>query len=201
MTAHRALFANGPVAGKTVFITGGAGAVGSMALQMAKYRGAKLITTVSGEEKAEVAREDGADVTINYKTEPLSERVLDVNSGEKLDHIVDVDFGVHVNISPEILKPGAMIAAYASIGAPQPAIDYYPLMFNNTAIQLVFVYAMSWRHREAAQSDIDQMLCDGALKPRFAKTYTLDQTIEAHETIETGTQIGNVIVTISHDAP
>ena len=200
MTAHRALFANGPVAGKTVLITGGAGAVGSMAIQMAKYRGAKVITTVSGEEKAEAAREDGADVIINYKTEPLAERVLDANSGEKLDHIVDVDFGVHVNITPDILKPDAMIAAYASTSAPQPAIDYYPLMFNNTGIQLVFVYAMSWRHREAAQSDIDQMLRDGALRPRIAKTYTLDQTIEAHEHIETGTQIGNVIVTISHDA-
>ena len=75
MTAHRAVFGHGPVTGKTVLVTGGAGAVGFYAIQLAKWAGARVITTVSGAEKAELARKAGADSVVNYKTEALKEQV------------------------------------------------------------------------------------------------------------------------------
>ncbi|MEM7226485.1 MAG: NADPH:quinone reductase [Pseudomonadota bacterium] len=196
MTAHRALFADGPIEGMSLLITGGAGAVGSMAIQMAKAAGARVVTTVSGDEKAAATREDGADTVVNYKTENLVEAVLTANGGKKLDRIVDVDFGSHVNLTPEILKPNGMIAAYASMGAPQPSLQYYPLMFNNTVIRLVFVYAMPAEATGAAGLAVDQMLRSGALKPRVAQTFALADIAAAHEMVEGGRQIGNVIVTI-----
>ena len=194
MTAHRALFADGPIDGQSLLITGGAGAVGSMAIQMAKAAGARVITTVSGAEKAAAAKADGADAVINYKTEPLVETVLAANGGAKLDRIVDVDFGSHVNDTPQLLKPGGTIAAYASMSAPQPTLQYYPLMFNNTVIRLVFVYAMAADAKQAAGLAVEEMLRSGALRPRVAEVFPLDRIAAAHELVEEGRQIGNVIV-------
>jgi NADPH2:quinone reductase len=196
MTAHRALFIDGPIKGKTVLITGGAGAVGSMAIQIAKASGAKVITTVSGDEKAAVAKEDGADTIINYKTEDLVEAILAATGGEKLDHIVDVDFAAHINLTTEILKPGGTIAAYASMSNPEPSLTYYPLMFNNTNIRLVSVYGMAQAAKDEAAQAITALLEKGALKGRVAATYPLEEIVAAHEHVETATQLGNVILTV-----
>ena len=196
MTAHRAVFADGPVEGQSLLVTGGAGAVGAMAIQMAKAAGARVIATVSGAEKAAAAQDDGADAVVNYKTEPLVAAVLAANGGKKLDRVVDVDFGSHVNLTPEILKPSGIVAAYASMGAPQPTLQYYPLMFNNTVIRLVFVYAMAEAAKRAAERAIDDLLRAGALRPRVAETHPLAEIAAAHETVEGGRQIGNVIVKV-----
>jgi NADPH2:quinone reductase len=197
MTAHRALFIDGPVSGKTVLVTGGAGAVGSMAIQMAKASGAKVITTVSGDEKAAVAKEDGADTVINYKTEALVEAILAATGGEKLDHIVDVDFASHINLATDILKPGGTIATYASMSNPEPALNFYPLMFRNTNIRLVSVYGMPQVDKDEAAKVINEFLVSGALKGRVAATYPLEEIVAAHEHVESARQIGNVIVTIA----
>src|SRR5215831_13692982 len=67
MTAHRALFADGPVDGKNVLVAGGAGAVGHYAIELAKWAGAHVVTTVSGPEKGELAAKAGADLVVNYR--------------------------------------------------------------------------------------------------------------------------------------
>jgi NADPH2:quinone reductase len=195
MTAHRALFIDGPINRKTVLITGGAGAVGSMAIQMAKASGAKVITTVSGDEKGVVAKEDGADTLINYKTENLVDAILAATGGEKLDHIVDVDFAAHINLTTEFLKSGGTIAAYASMSNPEPALTYYPLMFNNTNMRLVFVYGMAQAAKDEAAKAINEFLTSGKLKGRIAATYPLEEIVKAHEHVESAAQIGNVILT------
>ncbi len=196
MTAHRALFADGPIEGQTVVITGGAGAVGSMAIQMAKAGGARVITTVSNEAKATSAREDGADAVVNYKEESVAEAVLAANGGQRVDRLVDVDFGSHINLTPDILARNGIVAAYASMAQPQPALNYYPLMFNNTLMRLVFVYAMPDEAMIEAQMDIDDMLRAGQLNPRVAATHGLDHIAAAHEQVEAAQQIGNVILEI-----
>ena len=67
MTAHRCLFADGPIDGKTVLVAGGAGAVGHFAIELAKFYGARVVTTVSGPDKAELAKKTGADLVVNYR--------------------------------------------------------------------------------------------------------------------------------------
>src|SRR5207248_8333539 len=93
MTAHRAVFVAGPVQGKTLLVTGGAGAVGHYALQLASWAGATVIATVSSPEKAERACAGGAGEVINYRLEDVAQRVLDITGGIGVDHIVEVDFG------------------------------------------------------------------------------------------------------------
>src|SRR5215216_6647097 len=81
MTAHRCLFADGPIARKTVLVTGAAGGVGQYAVQLAKWGGATVIATVSSAEKAEQARAIGADHVINYRDEDVVARVQETTGG------------------------------------------------------------------------------------------------------------------------
>ncbi|HRD75884.1 MAG TPA: NADPH:quinone reductase, partial [Hyphomicrobiaceae bacterium] len=197
MTAHRAVMADGSVAGKSVLVTGGAGAVGSMAIQIARWSGAaNVIATVSTPLKAETALADGAHATVNYKSEPLAERILAVNGGKRVDRIVDVDFAAHAEVAVKVLAPGGVIATYASMSNRTPALPFYPLMFNDATIRLVAVYVMGWPAKEAAASDINQMLEAGKLRPRIAARYPLRSIVEAHETAERGDLVGKVVVAI-----
>ncbi|MGH6956522.1 MAG: NADPH:quinone reductase, partial [Caulobacteraceae bacterium] len=88
MTAHVALFRAGTVRGRTVLVTGGAGAVGHYAVQIAKWAGATVIATVSSQQKAERARAGGADFTIDYRTEDVAARVREL-SPEGVDAVFD----------------------------------------------------------------------------------------------------------------
>jgi NADPH2:quinone reductase len=184
MTAHRAVFGHGPVTGKTVLVTGGAGAVGFYAIQLAKWAGARVIATVSSAEKTELARKAGADLVVNYKTEKV---------GEPIDHIVEVDFGANLQATLACLKDGGSIATYASMGKPEPAIPFYPMMFKNVRLLWVFVYEMAQPAIDQATHDVNAWLAAGrAVPPPFTK-FPLEKLADAHVAVETGA-IGKVLV-------
>src|SRR5919106_3563501 len=157
MTAHRCVFADGPVTGKTVLVTGGAGAVGHYAIQLAKLHGAQVIATVSSDQKAQIALAAGADATINYRTEDTVQRLRDITHGEGVDHIVEVDFAGNFTVSREILRSNGVLAIYAAGVAPQPPI---PLQFkaSNITVRFVLVYDMPESAKEAAVHEITQLL-------------------------------------------
>src|ERR1700742_2629392 len=96
MTAWCSLYADGPLTGKTVLVTGGAGAVGNYAVQLAKWGGARVIATVSSAAKGEQARLAGADLVINYKTDDVVEKAMAFTSQRGVDRVVDVDFGGNI---------------------------------------------------------------------------------------------------------
>jgi len=184
MTAHRAVFAGGSVAGKTVLVTGGAGAVGFYAIQLAKWAGARVIATVSSAEKAALAAAAGADSVVNYRKETVA---------EKVDHIVEVDFGANLQASLACLKDGGSIATYASMGKPEPAIPFYPMMFRNLRLFWVFVYEMGPQAIEAAGREVSAWLASGrAVLPPFT-IFPLERLAHAHAAVEKGA-VGKVLV-------
>src|SRR6195952_878486 len=93
MTAWCCLFGDGPIAGQTVLVTGGAGAVGHYAVQLAKWGGARVIATVSSPIKDMEARLAGADLVINYRNDDVIAKVLDFTKQRGVDRVVDGDFG------------------------------------------------------------------------------------------------------------
>lgn len=196
MTAHRALFFAGDVAGKTVLITGGAGSVGEMAIQIAHDAGATVITTVSGDEKAGIAKAAGADHIINYRNEDLEARLIEIVGPKGLDHVVDVDFAAHIALTPRVLKANGTIGAYASGSDVTPTIPYGPLMFNNTTIQLVFVYGMPEAAKTAAKAHITDMLQRKVLHPTIAARFALGDIVASHEAVEAGQLLGNAVLTV-----
>ena len=195
MTAHRCLFAEGPVAGLNVLVTGGAGVVGHYAIQLAKWAGAaNVIATVSSPEKAAHARAAGADVVINYRSENVVERVRTVCGG--VDRIVDVDFGKNLPVSKEIIRPFGAIGCYASMSVREPVFPYNDLLRLNVTVRPVFVYTMSDAAKGAAQADIARWLQQS--KPIFsiAQRFPLRDVIDAHLAVERGQKIGHVVLDI-----
>ena len=194
MTAHRAVFCGGSIENKKVFVSGGAGSVGLLAVQMAAAAGAHVITTVSNDEKAQHARAAGANHVINYREENLQDVIIDSYGKHSVDRFVDVDFAAHMTMSTDVLKRNGQIAAYASASELNPAIPYYPMMFNNTNIQLVFVYGMPDEAKAQAIADITRFAEKGELRPLVGQKFSLENIAEAHDVVEAGGFLGNVVV-------
>ncbi|KUP94003.1 NADPH:quinone reductase [Tritonibacter horizontis] len=195
MTAHRALMFAGPVTGKTVLVTGGAGAVGHSAIQIAKAKGARVVATVSSDAKAEIARDAGADDVLNYKSAPLGEQLLALVGMGGIDHVVDVDIAAHMELYPQILTLNGAVGAYASASNLTPALPFYPLAFRNIHVQPVFVYSMSDAAKAEAIADINALLAAGQLTPRIDRHFALEDIVVAHETVEAGSLTGNAVLT------
>ncbi len=196
MTAHRCIFSDGPVAGRTILVTGGAGAVGHYAVQLAKWGGATVISTVSSDEKAARAREAGADHVLNYRTEDVAERVREVTDGAGVDRIADVDLGENLPVSVKVLKENGTITAYASMRVPEPVFPHYALMRMNASIRLVLVYAMPDEAKRQACGDIVRAIEEGKLIHAVNARFPLEETSAAHDLIESGDFIGNVVVEV-----
>lgn len=196
MTAHASVFCAGPVAGETVLVAGAAGAVGRYAVQCAALGGAEVIATVSGPEKAAVAAAAGAAHVINYRTEPVAERVMAITKGRGVGRIVEVDFGANLATNAEVIAPGGAIASYASMAAPEPVLPFYPLMFKNVTLRLPLAYLLDDATRARGHADLAAWLTAGALSHKIAATYPLTEIAAAHEAVEAGDKIGCVVVEI-----
>lgn len=195
MTAHRALFCDGGVAGKTVLVTGGAGAVGHSAIQIAKWAGAeKIITTVSSAAKAAIAMAAGADHVINYRQQDVVEAVLADTDGAGVDHIVEVELGGNLAQSSKVIAEHGTIAWYGSEAVREPVFAAYPLMFRNVTLQGIFLYAITPEQRASAIADITSALEAGLLRPLIDSAWALEETVKAHERVESGERSGAVIV-------
>ena len=195
MTAHRCVFSDGPVTGKTVLVTGGAGAVGHYAVQLAKLGGAEVISTVSSDEKAQIAREAGAGHTINYREGDTSEKIMDLTGGAGVDLVVEVDMAANFAVSQQVLKRSGVLAVYAAGSAQAPSV---PLKFNssNVTVRMVLVYDMPEPAKAAAIADITSWLEQGKLAPFAGPHFSLEQLKDAHLAVEHAV-IGKVVVDVS----
>jgi len=189
MTAHQALFSDGDIRNKSVLVTGGAGAVGYYAIQMAKWGGARVATTVSSDEKAKIAKDAGADLVINYKHEDVAKEILQF-AKEGVDRVIEVDFGGNLETNIKVVKLNGSIASYASMGNPEPKIPFYTMMRRGIAIDLVFVYMMKPGERAKALADIGAM----RLKHRIARHFKLEDLVAAHELQESNKVVGNIVI-------
>ena len=174
--------------GAKALVTGGAGVVAHYAIQLAKWAGARVVTTVSSAAKAAHARAAGADVVINYRADPVVERVLDTVGG--VDHIVEVDFGANLPITARILRQHGVVASYASARELNPPFPYVEFFRLNPVIRPVFVYTMPDTAKAEAHTDIARWLTTS--KPIFAiaARYALSDVVQAHLEVERGQKIG-----------
>ncbi len=198
MTAHRCVFLAGPVQGRTVLVTGGAGAVGHYAVQLASWAGAMVIATVSSDEKAARARAGGAAHTINYRREDVADRVLDLTGGAGVDHVVDVDFGGNLAATFASLRENGSIAFYATSGGPNPTVPARSLMLKNVSIHGMRLPGSPHESRRRAQSDILAWLKGGKRILSVAAEFPLLAAAAAHEAVEAGGKIGTVVVRPDH---
>lgn len=197
ITAHRCVFADGPISGQTVLVTGGAGTVGSIAIQMAKRAGATVIATISNEDKARHARALGADHAVNYREADVVGQIRKAAGGRGVDRIIEVEFGGNLNVTKAVIAEGGAVAAYGSSTDPEPVLPFYPLMFMNVTLRMVLAYSIPLSARRKAESDIAEWLANGALKGVVADRFDLDDVVLAHQSVETGQRIGVTLVRVS----
>jgi len=195
MTAHRCLFADGPIREMTVLVAGGAGVVGHYAVQLARWAGARVIATVSSSEKAAHARKGGAHATIDYRTENVAERLDALTRGKGVDRVVDVELGVNLPTYEKMLRPAAMIATYAASTAQDFALPLR-LRQRNITVRMVFVYTMPDAVKRQAIADLSRWISTGRPKFAIAARFPLNEIAAAHETVESGKKIGHVILDI-----
>lgn len=203
MTAHRALFADGPVTGKTVLVTGGAGGVGHMAVQLAEWAGARVIATVSRPEQAELLRTLSKATIVDRKREDVVQRVMEETEGAGVDRIVEVDFAANMEVTKSVLAKHGTVAAYYSSHDPAGALTFpfWELLLSDRQLQLVYVYEMSREAHHQAAIDITQALADGALTAYVTQHYafTRDDVARAHDDLDAGRVAGKAIIDISSD--
>ncbi len=194
LTAAAALLSLDTNRDDTIIVTGGSGAVGMCAIQMAKMLGLTVLSTVRSEEKARIAKQMGADYVINAATENVLEKVKQYTHDQLLDGIVEVDFGGNLDWTIPALKLNGIIAPYASMGEKTPTIDFYPMMFKQIILKPIFVYVLSQSMRARAIELIQRALQEKKLNPLIANTYVLDDIVQAHLAVEAGNKIGQVLI-------
>jgi NADPH2:quinone reductase len=196
MTALHALLVDGGVAGKTVLIAGGAGAVGHYAVQFARRLGAgQIIATVSSAQKADVARAAGADTVIDYRTENVAERVRQATAGRGVDRVIEVDVVANAALDLEVVRPGGEWIVYGS-GAVQFTLPFFALGVRHPRIHVFVVYTLDDADRRRVIDTLDGFLARGDLIHQIALRLPLAGIAEAHECVEQGRLIGNVVLSI-----
>jgi NADPH2:quinone reductase len=195
-TGYQAVLLARAKEGSTVLVAAGAGAVGHYAIQFAKKRKATVITTVSSPAKAEIARQAGADHVIDYKREDVGERVMAITGKRGVDAVIEMDLAANARLLPNMLAPNGVVAIYGS-GAAEASIPFQFLLQNSITMQFFLVYLMPQAERERATADITRMLERNELIHNVAQTFDLGDMVAAHEAVESGKTMGNIVVRLA----
>ena len=195
MTAFHAVQLLGDIAGKTVLVIGAASAVGHYVAQIAVIRGAKVIGTVGSATRVKHAFAAGVEATINYKTESVQDRIRELTSGRGVDAIIDMDFLTTVNLlGNDGLAPHGTLVSYGSNAYGDIAVPFRALLWNSLTLRFFLVYDLTPGDRHAAITGLSQLLAHGHLSHTIGARFRLDEVATAHEAVERGGTIGNIVV-------
>ena len=197
MTSHRCVFADGPVEGKTLVVTGGVGRVGHYAIQWANQAGAKVIATASTAEDRESCIDAGACRVVNHHDADWAEQVVRANDGDKVDRVIDVEFGVNLPSVLDMIHTSGAIVTYGSTVVTEPTLPFYRMMYLDLMVRFVIVYEMPETAKELAIDDITVALQQDRLKHRIAHALPLHEIARSHELIEQGGFRGCVVLQIT----
>jgi NADPH:quinone reductase len=208
LTAHRCLtvaeagpgmLAPGVLSGQTVLVAGGAGAVGHAAIQLAGWAGARVITTVSNEEKATLARSAGADHVVNYRSSVVVDELRSI-SPEGVDVIVEVAPAPNATLDRSVLASNGTVAVYATDGGDELELAVWELMRRNVRYQFVLVYTVPAEAKTRAIEDVTKAAAEGALPVGEdaglpLHRFPLERTADAHDAVEGGA-VGKVLIDV-----
>jgi NADPH2:quinone reductase len=194
LTAHRALTCEGDCAGQSVLVTGGAGAVGHYTIQFARLLGARqVLATVSSAEKGRHALAAGADAVIDYRREDVAARVAALTDGRGVDRVVEVDIAGNAALTPAITAQDGLCVAYGS-NRPQATFAFGPMITRGVAVRFFIVYELPAAARARGEADLTRWLEQGLVRHALGATLPLERAVEAHEMVEAGAVIGNVVL-------
>ena len=194
LTAAYGIFGSGEVLGKTLLISGGMGAVGHLAVQLAKWGGAKVIATGS-KSSCETILNLGADYFFDYSSDELVSQIKEV-APEGIDRVVEVEFGINLNWLHKVLKPNGTLAVYGSAKEMNPAIPFGLYLFKAIKIDIFLIYILPPKERELAINYLHLAYEQKALVPRIDSIYRLEDCDQAQERTLTKGRKGAVLLKI-----
>jgi len=192
LTAAQCVLGGGSIKGKTVLISGGAGAVGHFAVQIAKWAGANVIATASPKNWDNV-RTAGADYVLDYNSVKLTEEIKQLCTNG-VDRSIELEFGANISLLAKVMRPLGTIAAYGSAIDLNPTIPFGALLFKALKIDISLIYILDDASRDAAINNLYQAFADGALTPSIDEIYDFDACIQAHEKVEQGGRRGASLI-------
>lgn len=209
MTAHRTLTVHedgptrlgpGALDDRTVLVTGGAGAVGNAAIQLAAWSGATVLTTVSSDEKAALARAAGAHHVLNYREGDPAAAAREV-APDGVDVVVDVAIIQNADLVARVLKTRGAVSIYANTGGTEVTLPVRPFMGLNARLQFVMLYTVGEEALRDGAEDVTAAVADGALRVGEEHglplvRFPLAEAAAAHDAVENGT-VGKVLIDVA----
>jgi len=196
LTACHTVFSGGDISGQTLLIHGGAGTVGLLAVQLAKWGGANVIST-SSPRNFDRVHTVGADTVLDYSDPDLATQILNANGGRPVNRIIDVAFGRNIETNTNVIAENGRINAYGSIQVMSPVVPFYALMFKSVTLEAVLIYLLPDEARAKAIDHLTRALTEGALHCPIQKTFELADCAAAHQAVEAGGRTGSILVEIA----
>lgn len=195
LTACHAVFGSGDVRGKTVLVQGGAGTVGLLAVQLARWGGAHVIATARGA-GADHARAAGASAVADFTEADLADKVLAANDGKLIDRIIEPEFGVNISTDVALVARNGTIAAYGSVAQPKAEFNFLELMFKAATVDAILIYLLPLEQRRQIIERLHAALIEGALTIPVETIYPMSDTAKAHQAVEAGARHGTILVEV-----
>ncbi|NOD74592.1 MULTISPECIES: NADPH:quinone reductase [unclassified Ruegeria] len=193
LTACHAVFSGGTPKGHTILIHGGAGTVGYLAVQLAKWAGARVIATASRRNFDRV-KSAGADVVLDYNSPDLADQILGANDGRTISRVIDVEFGANIETNTAVIAENGRINAYGSAQNMAPVFPFGPMMFKAVTLEMILIYLLPANLRSAAIETLHNALTEGALTCPVQRVFTLEDCAAAHDMVQDGNRVGAVLV-------
>jgi len=196
LTAAHTVFGGGCVAGQRLLVSGGAGAVGHNAVQLASAAGAEVIATCSHSAMDRV-RAAGAAQVFDYADPDLAEKILQSTGGNGIDRAIEVEFGANATLLHEVMAPNGTIAAYGSGKDMTPQVPFGPYLFKALKIDIILIYILPDAKRQAAIARLTTAVEAGTLRPVIHARFPLEDCATAHETVMRPGRAGAVLLDIT----
>jgi putative PIG3 family NAD(P)H quinone oxidoreductase len=187
--------------GESVLVHGGSSGIGTMAVQLAHARGARVFTTVGTPRKAAFCTELGADVAINYREEQFEQRVLAETGGAGVDVVLDIIGASYLERNVRALGVGGRLIIIGLQGGRKGELDLGLVLAKRATVHAAALRARSIEHKAAivaeTQHAVWPLVEAGEVRPIIDRVLTLDDAAEAHRLVESSEHIGKVLMRTS----
>jgi NADPH:quinone reductase len=201
MTVWHNVFERGGLkSGETLLIHGGSSGIGTMAIQLAKAFGAKVLVTVGGQDKADACLKLGADHAINYKSEDFVEKTKAATGGQGANVILDMVGGSYIEKNFDAAAIDGRIVQIAFLGGPKASLNFTKLMVKRLTYTGSTLRPRSNADKAAMVAAIEAKVMpfirDGRIKPLMDSSFPLEKASQAHARMETSEHIGKIVLKI-----
>jgi len=201
MTVWHNVFERGGLkSGETLLIHGGSSGIGTMAIQLAKAFGAKVLVTVGGQDKADACLKLGADHAINYKSEDFVEKTKAATGGQGANVILDMVGGSYIEKNFDAAAIDGRIVQIAFLGGPKASLNFTKLMVKRLTHTGSTLRPRSNADKAAMVAAIEAKVMpfirDGRIKPLMDSSFPLEQASQAHARMETSEHIGKIVLSL-----